>query len=101
VGKKTSVEAARDDRAPGDAFYYAGEFNLSLLPTPRAMWSPEGWQVILPAPGQPTRYSGIGAVDYHTGETVVLLERRKRRRGIAKLLEALVAKHPTGTVYVA
>ena len=65
------------------------------------MWSLEGRQVMLPAPGQPTRYSGIGAVDYHTGETVVLLERRKRRRGIAKLLEALVAKHSTGTVYVA
>ena len=48
----------------------------------------------------PKRY-GIGAVNYHTGETVVRFERRKRRQEIAKLLEALVAKHPTGTVYVA
>jgi transposase len=65
------------------------------------MWSPKGQQVMIPTPGQPTRRYGIGAVNYHSGETVVLFERRKRRTEIAKLLEALVAKHPTGTVYVA
>lgn len=85
----------------GDAFYYADEFNVSWLPTLRAMWSPVGQQVMIPTPGQPERRYGIGAVNYHTGETVVLFERRKRRREIAKLLEALVAKHPTGTIYVA
>ena len=85
----------------GDAFYYADEFNLSWLPTLRAMWSPVGQQVKIPTPRQPDRRYGIGAVNYHTGETVVLFERRKRRREIAKLLEALVVKHPTGTIYVA
>jgi transposase len=65
------------------------------------MWSPVGQQVMIPTPGQPTKRYGIGAVNYHTGETVVLFERRKRRREIAKLLEALVAKHPIGTIYVA
>ncbi len=39
-------------------------------------------------------------MDYHTGQTVVLIRRRKRRRETAELLEALVAKHPTGTMYV-
>lgn len=82
-------------------FYYADECNLSWLPTLRAMWSPKGQQVMIPTPGQPSRYYGIGAVNYHTGETVVLFERRKRREEIAALLEALVAKHPTGTIYVA
>ncbi len=56
---------------------------------------------MIPTPRQPEKRYGIGAVNYHTGETVVLFERRKRRREIAKLLEALVAKHPTGTIYVA
>jgi transposase len=65
------------------------------------MWSPQGQQVMVPTPGQPHRYYGIGAVNYHTGETVVLFERRKRRKEIARLLEALVENHPTGTVYVA
>jgi putative transposase len=65
------------------------------------MWSPKGQQVMIPTPGQPSRYYGIGAVNYHTGETVVLFERRERREEIATLLEALVAKHPTGTIYVA
>jgi transposase len=65
------------------------------------MWSPTGQQVMIPTPGQPTKHYGIGAVNYHTGETVVLFERRKRRQEIAKLLEALLANHPTGTVYVA
>ena len=74
---------------------------MRWLPTLRAMWSPVGQQVMIPTPRQPEKRYGIGAVNYHTGETVVLFERRKRRREIAKLLEALVEKHPTGTVYVA
>ena len=56
---------------------------------------------MIPTPAQPHRRYGIGAVNYHTGETVVQFHRRKRRKEIAALLEALVAKHPTGTVYVA
>ena len=55
---------------------------------------------MIPTPRQPEKRYGLGAVNYHTGETVVLFERRKRRKEIAKLLEALVAKHPTGTIYV-
>jgi putative transposase len=74
---------------------------VSWLPTLRAMWSPKGQQVMIPTPGQPERRYGIGAVNYHTGETVVRFERRKRRKEIAQLLEALLDRHPTGTVYVA
>ncbi len=65
------------------------------------MWSPKGQQVMIPTPGQPDKYYGIGAVNYHTGESVVQFHRRKRRQEIAQLLEALLEKHPTGTVYVA
>ena len=65
------------------------------------MWSPRGQQVMIPTPAQPHRRFGIGAVNYHTGETVVQFRRHKRRREIAHLLEALLEKHPTGTVYVA
>jgi transposase len=96
-----AVEAARDRLEAGDASSYADEFTLSWLPTLRAMWSPKGRQVMIPTPGQPEKRYGIGAVNYHTGETVVLFERRKRRREVAKLPEAPVAKHPTGTIYVA
>lgn len=65
------------------------------------MWSPIGQQVMIPTPGQPKKRYGIGAVDYHSGETVVLVRRRKRRKEIALLLEALLEKHPTETIYVA
>jgi putative transposase len=65
------------------------------------MWSPKGQQVMILTPGQPDKYYGIGAVNYHTGETVVLFRRRKRRSEIAELLQALVEKHPTEKVYVA
>ena len=56
---------------------------------------------MIETPAQPTKRYGIGAVNYRTGETLVLIRRRKRRREIAELLEALLEKHPTGTVYVA
>jgi putative transposase len=85
----------------GDVFYYADEFNISWYPTLRAMWSPRGQQVMIPTPAQPTKHYGIGAVDYYRGDTVVLLKRHKRRQEIAELLEALLEKHPTGTIYVA
>jgi putative transposase len=85
----------------GDVFYYADEFNVSWLPTLKAMWSPQGQQVMIPTPGQPKKHYGLGAVNYHTGETVVLFKRRTRRREVAELLQTLVDKHPTGTIYVA
>lgn len=65
------------------------------------MWSPKGQQVMIPTPMQPTRRYGLGAVNWHTGETVVITRPHKRRREVAELLEALLAKHRSETVYVA
>jgi putative transposase len=74
---------------------------VSWLPTLKAMWTPKAQQVMIPTPAQPRKHYGIGAVDYHRGQTVVLIRRRKRRRETAELLDALLATHPTGTIYVA
>jgi transposase len=82
-------------------FYYADEFNVSWLPTLRALWSSIGQQVMIPTPGSPKTHYGLGAVNYHTGETVVLFKKRKRRKEIAELLQTLLDKHPTGTIFVA
>jgi len=82
-------------------FYYADEFNVSWLPTLRALWSLKGQQVMIPTPGQPKTHYGLGAVNYHSGETVVIIRRRKRRLEVAELLQALVDKHSTETIYVA
>ena len=98
---KKAVEDARDSVKPGEVFYYADEFNISWLPTLRAMWSPTGQQVMIPTPMQPTRRYGLGAVDWHTGQTVVITRRRKRRREVAELLQALLDRHPHERVYVA
>ena len=56
---------------------------------------------MIPTPAQPHRRYGIGAVNSHTGETVVRFHRHKRRKAIAALLGDLLARHPTGTSYVA
>lgn len=56
---------------------------------------------MIPTPGQPSKRYGIGAVDDHQGQTVIFIRRHKRRREIAELLDALLAMHPTGTIYVA
>lgn len=55
---------------------------------------------MIPTPAQPTRRYGLGAVDWHSGEAIVITRRHKRRREVAELLEALLARHPHGTVYV-
>ena len=49
---------------------------------------------MIPTPGQTKKHYGIGAVNYHTGETLVLVRRRKRRKEMAELLESLLEKHP-------
>jgi len=82
-------------------FYYADEFNISWLPTLRAMWSPIGQQVMINTPQQPYKRYGLGAVNYHTGETLVLVRQHKRRSEVAQLLQALLDKHPTKTIYIA
>ena len=56
---------------------------------------------MIPTPAQPKKRYGLGAVNYHTGETIVLIRQRKRRRETAELLQALVDRHPSGTIYVA
>jgi hypothetical protein len=82
-------------------FYYADEFDVSWLPSLRALWGPQGQQIMIPTPRQPYKRYGLGAVNYHTGETAVLFRRRKRRREVAELLQVLRDKHLTGTIYVA
>jgi transposase len=65
------------------------------------MWSPKGQQIMIPTPGQNLRSYGIGAVNYHSGENVLLVSKHKRRAEIAQLLERLLLKHPTETIFVA
>src|SRR5436309_10518765 len=48
-----AIEEARDSLHPADHFYYADEFNLSWMPTLKAIWGPKGQQVMIPTPAQP------------------------------------------------
>jgi hypothetical protein len=91
------VEEVRDGLKEEDVFSYADEFNLWWLLTLWAMWSPVGQQVMMETPTQPDTYYGMGAVNYHTGETVVRFQRHTRRKEIVHLLE----RHSTGTIFVA
>jgi hypothetical protein len=74
--------------------YYADEFTLNWLPDLQAMWSPKGQQVMIPTPLRNRKRFGIGAVNYWSGETLVLFHPHKRRTDILQLLQALVSKHP-------
>jgi hypothetical protein len=65
------------------------------------MWSPKGQQVMIPMPGQPKIHYGLGSVNYHTGETVVIIRRHKRRQEVVELLQALLDKRPKETIFVA
>ena len=56
---------------------------------------------MIPTAGQPKVQYGLRAVNYHTGETVVLIRPRKRSKEVAELLQALLEKHPQETIDVA
>ena len=59
-----------------------------------------GQQVMIPTPGQERRAYGIGAVNYHTGETVMVTRAHKRKPDSADMLRHLVARHTTGTIFL-
>jgi DDE superfamily endonuclease len=71
------------------------------MPTRRAVWRPNGQPVMLPTPGPPTKHSGLGAVNSHTGATVVLCRRHQRRKKSAAWLQARLEHHPAETGSVA
>lgn len=56
---------------------------------------------MIPTPHQPYKRYGLGAVNYHTGETLVIFRDHKRRSEVAELLQALLEHHPEGMIYVA
>ncbi|MDQ5853720.1 MAG: transposase, partial [Chloroflexota bacterium] len=64
------------------------------------MWAGRGQQIQIPTHGQDERAYGIGAVNYHTGETVMITREHKCKVDIADLLRALLAQHEAGTVYL-
>lgn len=103
---KKAIEDWRSHLKPDEVFYYADEFNISWQPTLKAMWSRLGQQGMIPSytrqlPRRPKKRYGLGAVNYHTGETVVLARRLKCRREVADLLEALLRKHAHERIYAA
>lgn len=59
-----------------------------------------GQQVEILTHGQDQRAYGIGAVNYHTGETVMITREHKCRVDVAIFLRALLAHHETGTIYL-
>lgn len=56
---------------------------------------------MIPTPRQPYKRYGLGAVNYHTGTTVVIFRQHKRRQEVVELLQALLDLHPTENIYVA
>ncbi len=65
------------------------------------MWTLRGQQVQIPTQGQDERAYGIGAVNYHTGETEMITREHKCKVDIGVFLHALLAQHEHGTIYLA
>jgi hypothetical protein len=101
MSSKKTIEGQRNNLGQDKVFHHADEFNVSWLPTLEAMWAPVGQQAMIPTPRQPYKRYGLGAVNYHTGETVVIFRQRKRRKEVAELLQALLPKHPYQRIYLA
>ena len=54
--QKKTIEETCDGLGAGDHFYYADEFNVSWMPTLKAMWSPKGRQVMTRHPPSAQRH---------------------------------------------
>lgn len=52
-------------------------------------------------PGQPKVHYGLKTVNYHNGETVVIIRKHKRCQEVAEVLQAVLDKYSTGTIFVA
>lgn len=65
------------------------------------MWSPVGQQVMIRTPGKPAKHYGIGAVNYHTGETFVIFRKRKNRLQIAEFLRLVLKAYPQKRIILA
>jgi hypothetical protein len=99
--EEEAIRAICDGLGVGDVFSFTDEFNLSRLPTLRALWSLLGQRVMIPTLEQPTQRSGFGAVTDHTGEAVVLFRRHQLCHEIAQVRAAAPEQHPTSAVRVA
>lgn len=97
---KKAIAETRGSLNPGDHCSYADESNSSWMPTRKAMWCPKAHPVMIPTPAQPKKQHGISAVDPHTGQTVVLIRNRERRREITERLAVRLDRHPPGSVDV-
>lgn len=56
---------------------------------------------MIPTPMQSLRRYGLGALNWHTGQTIVIARRHKRRRKGAELLEAILHHDRHERIYVA
>ena len=52
-------------------------------------------------PGKPAKHYGIGAVNYHTGETFVIFRKRKNRLQIAEFLRLVLKAYPQKRIILA
>jgi transposase len=64
------------------------------------MWARIGQQIQIPTPGTEQRAYGIGAVNYHTGETIMITSKHKKKADIAGMIRCLVQQHSTGIIYL-
>jgi hypothetical protein len=55
--------------------------------------------VTIPTPGQEERASGIGAVNYHTGATVMSIRDHTWQADVAVLRQPFLDRPPPGTIY--
>jgi transposase len=65
------------------------------------MWSPVGQQVMIATPGKPAKQYGIGAVNYHSGETFVIFRKSKKRAQIAEFLRLLLDRYADKRIILA
>ncbi len=94
VTKLARIRAVFEQLTARQAFFFADELDIQLLPKLGAQWMPKGEQVQLPTPGTNQKQYLAGALDMRTGQITHCVWARKTTGLFLELLEALDTLYP-------
>ncbi len=84
------MDALRDSPPEQWSLLFEDETDIHWLPLIASCWTRKGVQVHVPTPGNNDKRYCFGAVDYHTGESLFRLSRKKDSKAFVAFLRQMM-----------